>query len=374
MEDPFIPKSKSGLERFDCNLQKYRSNASLQPRTNTVLLSTAEVRGIRQALEEVEKQKKELEQVEGLSQFTFFAGIVNVVMTTFVFAKYPQSTWLFYGIECAFLIPAWWYEMTVKMKGFFFMFDFCWFTSAVFGIYMALSYFSMVPVEWQRSAFLVFYSCGLGPMSWACIILHSGMVFHSLDKSASLFIHYTPVLVTYALIHNSDAVAEAWPGRFPTVAELSPQSVATYPTGPVPSWFFYIDEIYLHGWRFYMAWWFLHGLWLLTIGVYLPQKGFNTVFGNIYERANLGEILSKKTGLKDIRSHAAIYLAVHWAGSSFAFFWPTAVFRNGFNIPTHAVWIVVVFLSAVWNGAGHYDFIFAKKYTKVIQTLLDEKV
>merc|ERR1719456_2188556 len=121
----------------------------------------------------MENQKEEVE-AEGLSRITFFAGIVNVVVTTVIFCKWPADLWIFYGIECALFIPLWWFKMTTEMKGVCFILDFCWCTSVIFGLYMLFSYLEMVPTQWQRAAFLVFYSCGLGPMSWACIVLFAG--------------------------------------------------------------------------------------------------------------------------------------------------------------------------------------------------------
>lgn len=372
-------------------------------RLNSFDLSAFEIKGIQKALEEVEKQREEVEN-EGLSQVTFCAGILNVVMATAVFCKWPEYLWLFYGLECAVFVPAWWYKMAKDCKGVLFMLDYCWFTSGLFGVYMITSAFGLVPAWLHRVLVPIFYSSALGPMSWACLILFSGLVFHSLDKTASLFVHYTPTLVCYTFKYHMDAVVATMP-NMPADA-LDPAKMVTYHNGPFPNYFFYIDNIFLAGWSYYFVWWSLHTLWLLSVGVYLPDKGYDTVFGNIYIRTGLGEILKNKTGLEDIRSHAAIYLAIHAAASSFSFFWAPAVFWEGtwvggiiaggvggvvigglpglfigaavmvaaveYVMPLHMVWIIVVFWAAVWNGAGHYDYIFAKKYTKVLQAMLED--
>ena len=86
----------------------------------------------------MEKQKEEVE-AEGLSRITFFAGIVNLAVTTWIFSEWPVDMWIFYGVECAVFIPIWWFKMSTQQKGFYFIMDFCWFTSVMFGIYMFLT-------------------------------------------------------------------------------------------------------------------------------------------------------------------------------------------------------------------------------------------
>merc|ERR1712110_96550 len=113
---------------------------------------------------------------------------------------------------------------------------------------------------------------------------------------------------------NSD-IAALWPGRFPTVKQLE----ATSPL-----------DVYLHGATFYMAWWLLHSLWLLSVGVHCPQQGYNTVFDGLYRKMNLNKKFSKAFGLSSIRSHAAIYLAIHAIASNVTLCWSALCFHRPF--------------------------------------------
>eukprot|EP00931_Biecheleriopsis_adriatica_P115634 TRINITY_DN91402_c0_g1_i1.p1 TRINITY_DN91402_c0_g1~~TRINITY_DN91402_c0_g1_i1.p1 ORF type:complete len:344 (-),score=47.66 TRINITY_DN91402_c0_g1_i1:223-1254(-) len=310
--------------------------------------------GVKEALDAVSKQKQQLEE-EGLSQVSFFCGLCNVVVTTYVFAKYPWHLWLLYAAKCVLLIPAWWVSVIKVYNGALFILDFCWIANILFGLYMCTSFFDLVPPTWRYSAFLVFYSSALGPLGWACVLLSNGMIFHSVEKATSLFIHFTPLVVAWTVMHYHEKLAEVWPNRFPGPSELQ---ATTF-------W-----SVYTHGLAFYVTWWVLHSCWLLSVGVKCPQWGYDTVFDNLYKKHSLDKLFTKMTSLTSIRSHALIYLLLHFVAVNVGLCWAAACFH--FEI-LHVMFGLFVCLAAAWNGAGYYDYIIAKKYTKVLQKLLSDK-
>lgn len=345
---------------FESNIEKVKTtrlslwgNAAAGMRASMVM-SNSEVKGIRQALGEIEKTQESL-KMEGLSQLSFTLGVLNLIFLVFVFAKAPQHIWVVYGLEAVVLIPAWWVQMIKEYNGHFFIVDFCWITNVLGTTYMLLSIPGLIPASFQLFAFQFFYACALGPLSWAAMILHNGMVFHSIEKITSLFIHYLPCVVVYAIVHHSDRVQESWPGRFPTKAEFEETTMLS---------------MYKYGTIFYFTWLFFHGAWLLTIGVDFPKRGWATVFDNLYGRMDLGPKFTKLTGFTTIRGHAATYLGLHCFGCQLSFLWPAWCLRLK---ALHVFWLVAVLTSSVWSGAGYYDFVFAKKYTMVLQELLEEK-
>jgi len=313
-------------------------------------ISTAERDGIQAALEAVDSQKNHLKE-EGLSRVSFFLGCVGVVVVALVFAKYPEHLWLLYGVQCALLIPAWFCQMTRLYNGALFIFDYCWVVNICFGLYMALSFFNVIPASLQSRMFLMFFASAQGPLGWACVLLHNGLVFHNIEKMASLFIHFNPIIVSFTMVYYPDELATAWPNRFPGVKELEG---------------FTMLDVYLHGLLFYMAWWVPYTLWLVSSGVNCPNRGRATVFGNLYTKNKLQKSLPGKS----IRSHAMIYLVVHCVAVSVAFVWAAACFRF---VAFHFAFGVFVFLSAAWNGASYYEYIIASSYTKVLNNLLNEK-
>lgn len=315
-------------------------------------MSSMEVSGINAALEVVDEEGQRMQETEGLSQVSFFLGVLNLPLLCFVLAWWPEHFWLLYCLECAFLIPAWFITVHYVYKGALFILDFCWVVNSVFTLYM----FCMLWGPWEEKhclqAFLVFFSISLGPLSWACIVLHNGLVFHSVEKTASLTIHLVPLFVAWTIIHFNERVQAAWPNRFPTSEQL--EGVA-------------LTDLYIYGFQMYLAWLVLHGVWLLTVGIHQPAKGRDTVFAGIYNKSKLGPKIQRSTGLKSLRSHAALYLVVHGLLCMLAFTWPMLCFWSPI---VHTTFGIVTFASAAWSGAGYYEYVMAHRYTKVVKQLL----
>lgn len=253
------------------------------------------------------------------------------------------------------LIPAWFLNMHRVYNGALFILDFCWVANAFFATYMAFLWFDGVPTEWRRFFFVTFYSVALGPLAWACILLHNGLIFHSVAKITSLFIHMMPSLVAWSIVTWPDEVCARWPGRFMERAELEEVTLA---------------NVYQFGFLVYFIWWVLHSAWLLSIGTRCPEKGWNTVFEDLYQKQNLGAMFKSCTGLESVRSHAALYLIIHLLLDMLAFVSPVLCFRFR-NL--HAAFCVLLFLSAAWSGAGYYEYVMTGKYNKVVQKLLTQK-
>lgn len=318
--------------------------------------SSYEIKGIEEAIEAVREKSDQIRQNEGLSRLSFFFGVMNVPLFCYVTARYPSYLWLLYAGELLFLLPAWFVTVSRVYDGALFALDFCWVINGAFVMYLALLLFGAVPVACQLHLFLIFFSVALGPLGWAAILLSNGLVFHSVEKTASLTIHMTPVFVTWTIFIYNEQVQKDWPGRFPKQAELDNLAAL---------------DIYLPGLATYLAWLALHATWLLIDGVNCPARGMETVFNDLYVKMKLGAGFERMTGLKTVRSHAALYLLIHCVLVSFSFVWPVIIYKLGST--AHGAFGALIFTSAVWNGAGYYEYVMAKKYVKVLDVLKEGK-
>jgi len=315
-----------------------------------------EVSGISAALEVINEERQVLTEEEGLSQVSFFLGVMNVPLLCIVLAWWPEHFWVLYCIECLFLIPAWFVTVTRTYSGALFILDFCWVVNSLFTLYLLrLLWGPWLAGEHCIANFVVFFSISLGPLSWACVVLHNGLVFHSVEKTASLTIHMVPCFVAWTIVRFNDKVQAAWPGRFPTTGQLA----------EVP-----LQDLYTYGFALYMVWWVLHSVWLLSVGVDQPAKGRDTVFHGIHKRAKIGPKVQRATGCESIRVHAAVYLVAHCLACMLAFTWPMLCF---WSPSVHLAFGIVVFASAVWSGAGYYEYVMANRYTKVVKQLLKQR-
>mmetsp|Transcript_71756 Transcript_71756/g.126668 ORF Transcript_71756/g.126668 Transcript_71756/m.126668 type:complete len:360 (-) Transcript_71756:60-1139(-) len=336
---------KSSLLEDDCSSPDRRGRA----------LSAAEAEGIQAALEAVDKEGQQLQEQDGLSQMSFFLGVLNVPFLCLVLAWLPDYLWIAYCAETFFLIPAFYVNVRRIYNGALFLLDFCWVGSAFFAFYFLGLMFEVVPMGLREPLFLVFYASALGPLGWACIALHNGLIFHSAQKIASLFIHMSPTFVAWTIVYYPEKLADTWPGRFPNRDAL--QEIR-------------LSEVYAYGFGAYFVWLVLHGAWLLTDGIHCPERGLNTVFADLYDKRNLAKMFEQRTGLRSLRSHAALYLMIHCFLCALCFVWSVLCFRF---VVLHMVFGVVLFLSSAWAGAGYYEYVMARKYTKVVRKVLEDK-
>jgi len=336
------------------SLQANAMAATTKPEAKTLLVASSEEEwaGIRRAIEEVQATSLKMGK-EGLSQIAFFIGVVNIAVTGFVIGRFPEYLWVLYLVKVFTYIPAWFVEVTRRYNGSLWVLDFCWVSNISLGSYMLLNliYADRIPAEVQRWAWLWFYSTALGPLSWAALALQNGLIFHSIERTASLFIHFTPSVVAWTLRWSPELMSKAWPGHFTeeTLAQAS------------------VKDIYVAGVTMYFVWLVLHGAWLLTVGVDAPKKGYSTIFEGLYEKNKLGEKFSKTFGVKSLRGHAAIYLAMHAFCCSLTFTWAMLCYRFWM---VHTAWCVLLFISTVWMGAGYYMYIFTNVYTKALKKLI----
>lgn len=317
-------------------------------------MSGMERLGLQEALDAVLQESRQLRE-EGLSRHSFFLGILNLIVTTFVLAKWPYDFWLLYPLKCCILIPLWFQSVVKVYNGGWFIVDFCWVSSVLFGAFGVASFFEVVPAEWRVSLYLTFYCIALGPLGWAGLLLHNGMVFHSVEKITSMFIHVTPTLVCWTVVVYNEEVTATWPGRFPTTQELEGVTMG---------------RLVRHGLFLYVAWLVIHSLWLLTVGFDFPRRGVSTVFGCLYERQNLAKHFQRATGLTSLRSHAAIYLVIHCGAVQLSFLSPVICWKV---VEVHTLFAVVQVVMAAWNGASYYDYHLKRKYPKAIEKVLSTK-
>ena len=80
----------------------------------------------------------------------------------------------------------------------YFLLDLCY-----WGNFLLLIYLWTPSYEYSGYFFAAVYSLATGPMAWAVIIFRNSMVFHSLDKSISNFIHLAPLVTVFCIRWHS---------------------------------------------------------------------------------------------------------------------------------------------------------------------------
>lgn len=155
-------------------------------------------------------------------RFAFVMGANMLWMSAFVMGRFPL--W----------IPQWYASITIllllirfvtykRRQWHYFCFDFCYFTN-----FLTLLWLFVLP----QSQFLytATFCMAHGPLAWAILAWKNSLVFHSLDKTTSVFIHLAPAVTFYTLRWLCPDTAESQlaeqplyyiHGRYPLRLELS---------------------------------------------------------------------------------------------------------------------------------------------------------
>jgi len=121
----------------------------------------------------------------------FTAGVGNVIFSPYLLSAAPEWFPFWYTIKALFLLSLRFFTYKA-LNWHYFLFDFCYFANV-----LVLLYLHVFPDS--KLLFVICWSFSFGPLAWAIPTWKNSMVFHSLDKITSLFIHLSPPMVMYAL-------------------------------------------------------------------------------------------------------------------------------------------------------------------------------
>jgi len=131
---------------------------------------------------------------------SFTLGVVMVFFAEYLFLVHPRAVPLFYLFTFSLLIILR-YFMYHAVKYHYFLIDFCYFLNASTALQSLVC--SDISDEgtcstWLKANFMLSH----GPISMAILAWQNSLVFHSLDKMTSFFIHIMPTLLNYIIRWN----------------------------------------------------------------------------------------------------------------------------------------------------------------------------
>lgn len=147
---------------------------------------------VRDHLREKESSPKMIKFNDKLA-FTF--GVLNICVTQHFLLNKGGHFWMWYSIIMPLL-------MVVRFKNYsklgwhYFMLDFCYFT-------LWSTFLCMYIIRNSPSFFKMIFIYSNGPLTVAIIAWRNSLVFHDYEKMTSVFIHILPCLLTYSLHWNA---------------------------------------------------------------------------------------------------------------------------------------------------------------------------
>ena len=260
----------------------------------------------------------------------FTIGVVNVALTTFLVGAHPTSFFLWHSPKAVLLIVSRWVAFRrEKPARHLLLLDFCYFANFLSLIYCWI---------WPRSheLFQVLFLAANGPVAWSVLAFNQALVFHSWQHITSVFIHVSPMLLTYGLRWRADPrfvicdgdCADAEPG-------VMLMSALT---------------------KFYLWWLVLYYVVVfIFLGRYVKSRGFQTLFDRVSVSGPLAPLLRRLTRENESELQLikkAAYIAVHFAcGTATMMLAATLFWRSR---AAHLAFIITMCCASAWNASSFY--------------------
>ncbi|PIN26507.1 hypothetical protein CDL12_00738 [Handroanthus impetiginosus] len=137
----------------------------------------------------IAKQAEEHERF--INKVTYLLGVLGFGGFCFILGARPQDVRYLYCLFYVIFVPLRWIYYRYK-KWHYYLLDFCYYANTIFLI-MLLCY------PRNEKLFMVCFSFAEGPLAWALIVWRCSLVFNSMDKIVSVFIHLLPGLVFFTI-------------------------------------------------------------------------------------------------------------------------------------------------------------------------------
>ncbi|ORX33786.1 hypothetical protein BD324DRAFT_638568 [Kockovaella imperatae] len=275
-------------------------------------------------------------------KISFLFGVLSLAFTCCLYGIAPEWMPVAYTAQSAFYLPTriW----TYKRKAWhYFLFGLCYFVNVLDLLWMWVFPGSAV-------MFICCYLLTLGPLASAIITWRNSLVFHSLDKVTSLFIHIYPPLTLTVILHGyKDA-----PARYPALNHV-------------------------HDYK----WWTMilmaavpYTLWQAAYYKFISvdrkskiesgqrQSSFHYMLND--KRGPIGKALR---GIKP--DHRELWFIFGQLIYSIIFMLPPATLLIRSAHASYA-FLIIIFAVSAWNGATFYVEVFGRKFEKELERLRKE--
>ncbi|KAG4302589.1 hypothetical protein PCANB_001212 [Pneumocystis canis] len=276
-------------------------------------------------------------------KIAFVLGVGNVFFTALLMGMSPQSLHVWYSVQILCFMPL--RYITYHRKGMhYFIADLCYWVNMMLLVYLWVL---------SSSEFLLVstYFLSFGSLSWAIIAWRNSLVFHSMDKVTSLFIHIFPPTVLHTIIHI--VPIDYTYKRFPALKKL--KHIDIFPAFIATSIAYAIWQV----------------LYYIFIQVRRREKisaGRPTSFTWLlksYSKTWIGKLILKLP--ESTRPFAFMAIQYIYTLITMA---PCPWWYSHKKLST--IFLSSLFAWSVWNGASYYVDVFGQRFKKELEDLRRE--
>ena len=314
----------------------------------------------------VAKRIQSVKDFQGMSQSTFFFGVMNLAITSFLCGAAPELMWLYTTVKILILVPTV-FVTKYKRKTHWYMVDMCWailYGSCLMGITMFILNYTkpelfLENIEFFINGFYAYFGFACGPIGLYVIWNQESnlMVFHSQELISSVFIHLAPMYTAWALRWHHTQFRETWPlMKHLSLALEKAEETTTF------------EEFVWPSFIVYMIWWIPYAIWLLTYGLKLEEQGIEIGY-TYFATFGVGKVANFLTCGKvpvDSKYGGVIsYLFVHFA----FIFVPSICICYIFFISYHLnlALMIIAGMLTVHRGAKYYNYLMVGAFEKILR-------
>ena len=281
-------------------------------------------------------------------KLAFVLGVANIFVTAMCLTLGVQAYALWYSLKWVVMISARIVQYRKRLYHYF-LFDFCY-----YGNLIMLAYIWLLPHS--STLFLVAFAFANGPLAFAVPLWKNALVFHSLDKLTSCFIHLSPGFMSWSLLWMSRSDPWFVEQGFRICGLNDPEC----PAASALDFFYY-------GMPAYALWQLLYLLRVELVGsakvkergyltsrIYMSKKGFIAILVNRWPSLKGRELL--------------LFVL-------FQFFYTLATLLPAtlayHSRVAHTALLSVVALWAAWNGSDFYFQVMRAQAERVIVAKLE---
>jgi len=291
---------------------------------------------------------KEVPQVKFVDKLSFTLGVVVIVLSEWIALRVPSLFPPFYFLLMGVLLG--WRYISYKMDKYqYFMLDFCYYVNmSVFLQY----YLAPGNILWFKANYIF----AMGPLCSAIIIWRNSLVFHSLDKVTSFFLHALPPMSLHLMRWNFIPEVYSSLSSSGSVVDFSVFDFFLFPIVFYLVW----QCCYLFLTEHLLADRFKEDPELITALRYLASDRKSAMNKSLHNFAWKKGFLPKGEHLDPNTIQCKlIFVLIQFLFTLMTISYvPFLYFSYGFS----CIYLALIFTWGTWNGASYYIEVFSRRY------------
>ncbi|PHH83878.1 hypothetical protein CDD83_2880 [Cordyceps sp. RAO-2017] len=307
---------------------------------------------MRRRVDKLGKQWNDTKAISIREKISFICAVINIFISGYLIGGFPQHFHVWYTLQLVYFMPI--RFLTYRSQGYhYFLADLCYFVNVLLSL-------SIWVFPESKRLFTAAYCLAFGNNAIAIVMWRNSLVFHSLDKVTSLFIHIMPCATLHCIVHL--LTPEEQRERFPAISIIknsSPGSPAAYAN--VTSMLTWSTMPY--------ALWQLGYYLLITVRrrdkIAAGRPTSFTWMRRSYSNTWLGKLV---LSLPD-RLQEPAFMTIQYSYAVLTMLPCPIWFAN--QIASTA-FLSVLFAWSIYNGSTYYIDVFGKRFQKELEVMKSE--